>query len=67
MTFLAMTHHRLGHRNQARAALAALRTLGSHPNPGGMYPNQRWSEYNYYGDLLREAEAFIEGRPQPRK
>jgi hypothetical protein len=28
MAFLAMTHHRLGHRDQARAALADLRAMG---------------------------------------
>ena len=48
----AMTYHRLGQSDRARAALADLRVLG------------RDSEDP---DLLREAETLIEGRPQPEK
>jgi hypothetical protein len=52
MTFWAMTHHRLGQIDRARAVLADLRALGSGQTDR---------------ELLREAEALIEGRPQPGK
>jgi len=67
MAFLAMTHHRLGHRDRARAALADLRTFEGFHRPGmpGMWG--RGSTEDDYRTLLREAEALIEGRPDPGK
>jgi hypothetical protein len=59
--FLAMTHQRLGHRDRAQAALADLRTLSKRP---GM---DRLGESEDYRELLREAEALIEGRPKAVK
>jgi len=60
--FLAMTHHRLGHADRARAILADLRTMGDSLNGP-----ERWKEAKDYADLLREAETLIEGRPQSGK
>jgi serine/threonine protein kinase/WD40 repeat protein len=62
MAYLAMTYHRLGHPDQARAVLAHLRTwyLKSRGNLG---PDMQ-SIADRYPDLLREAEALIEGQPR---
>jgi hypothetical protein len=57
MAFLAMTQHRLGHRDRALAALTDLRT---------MY-DQKLLEWPTSRNLFREAEALIEGRPPPGK
>jgi hypothetical protein len=71
MAFRAMTLHRLGQIERARAALADLRMMGEYPDsdPGwGMgekFP--RWDKHQYYPDLLREAETLIEGKPRPGK
>ena len=67
LAFLAMTHHRLGHLDRARAALADLRTFeGFHRSlMPGMWG--RGSTEDDYRTLLREAEALIEGRPDPGK
>jgi hypothetical protein len=68
MAFLAMTHHRLGHREQARAALADMRQMGAKGLQ--MIGSPSWSEWERpetYQHFLREAEALIEGRPQPGK
>jgi hypothetical protein len=70
LAFLAMTHHRLGHRDRALAALADLRNLGSYPTHipqagPGQGRLVRFNDSQEYRDLLREAESLIEGRPQP--
>jgi WD40 repeat protein/tRNA A-37 threonylcarbamoyl transferase component Bud32 len=67
LTLLAMIHYRLGHRERARTVLSDLRTLGSDPGVGGPRGLGLWSGYDSYDSLLREAEALIEGRPQPGK
>jgi hypothetical protein len=69
MAFLAMTHHRLGHRDQARATLADLRQMRDKGLPAapGFEMWAAWENANAYQDFLREAEALIEGRPQPGK
>jgi tetratricopeptide (TPR) repeat protein len=58
LAFEAMTHHRLGHSALARVVLADLRTAGS---------SSDWSKNWYYSNLLHEAEALIERRPQSEK
>jgi len=69
--FRAMTYHSLGQVEQARAALADFRALGN--ERGGPQFNgdsrglEHWYESTRYRDRLREAEALIEGRPQPGK
>jgi hypothetical protein len=69
LAFLAMTHHRLGQFNLARAGLADLRNLGSSPMPQPMNPEASggaaWNRDEEYAKLLREAETLIEGKPQP--
>jgi predicted Ser/Thr protein kinase len=72
MAFLAMTQHRLGHRDQARAALADVRQLRAEVRhqSGGIPPPVGWAAWetdNTYWDFLHEAEALIEGRPPPGK
>jgi tRNA A-37 threonylcarbamoyl transferase component Bud32 len=70
MAYLAMTYHRLGHPDQARAVLAHVRTLGVWVPPimGDSYPRKHFDTSAYrYPDLLREAEALIEGKPPPGK
>jgi len=60
MAYLAMTYHRLGHPDQARAVLAHLRTLVVWNN----FTIRHFSTIGeWYSDLLREAEALIEGQP----
>jgi hypothetical protein len=54
--FQAMTYHRLGQGDRARASLRAARTDAQALQGGGRYR-----------DLLREAETLIEGRPPPGK
>jgi DNA-binding beta-propeller fold protein YncE/tRNA A-37 threonylcarbamoyl transferase component Bud32 len=56
--FLAMAHHELGHREQARAALARLREVMKLPGF-----EQRFD----YQDLLRQVEEMIEGKPADEK
>jgi hypothetical protein len=63
MAFLAMTHHRLGHGDRARAALADLRRMGEET---WFFDGPR-KDQDYYKNLLHEAEVLIEGRPQPGK
>jgi hypothetical protein len=59
MAFLAMTQHRLGQQEQARATLARLRELLA--EPAGANDAESAA-------LLREAEALIEGKvPDPKK
>jgi tetratricopeptide (TPR) repeat protein len=50
LTFLAMAHHRLGQREQARAVLARLREILDQP---------RWAKDAETLDLLHEAQALI--------
>jgi hypothetical protein len=68
LAFQAMTHHRLGHFDLGRAALADLREMGSSRMAGVLaMPDERWIHDDHYRDLLHEAEALIEGKPQPGK
>jgi tRNA A-37 threonylcarbamoyl transferase component Bud32/tetratricopeptide (TPR) repeat protein len=71
MGFLAMTHHRLGHRERAQAALADLRSFGKlvvdFKLEGGFIRPRPWEEDDQYRAVLREAETLIEGKPQPGK
>ncbi len=67
MAFLAMTHHRLGHRDQARAVLADLRQLAANGLPGYEAGRWEWEKPETYRQFLREAEALIESRPPPGK
>jgi hypothetical protein len=63
MAFLAMTHHRLGHRDRARAALDELRRLGEVKwIVGGPVGTFTWNTIDDYQSLLREAETLIEGK-----
>jgi Flp pilus assembly protein TadD len=50
LAFLAMGHHRLGQREQARTELARLRELLNQP---------RWAKNAEALDLMHEAEALI--------
>jgi hypothetical protein len=50
MAFLAMAHHRLRQREQARTDLARLRELLNQP---------RWAKNAEALDLMHEAEALI--------
>ena len=50
LAFLAMAHHRLGQREQARAVLARLREVLDQP---------RWAKDAETLDLMHEAEALI--------
>jgi tetratricopeptide (TPR) repeat protein len=65
LAFLAMTYHRLDHRDRAQRILDQLRTLIVR-----VYGGIGWADLAFvevFPDLLREAEALIEGRPQPAK
>jgi hypothetical protein len=75
LAFLAMAHHRLGHRERARAMLLDLRALVNKffKDPGRS--SGRFRHYDaadihmrraWYANLLREAEALIEGRSPPK-
>jgi hypothetical protein len=59
----AMTYHRLGHPERARAILADLRTLRVLDDKSVA---RLWKSGTYPG-LLREAESVIEGGPKPGK
>jgi hypothetical protein len=66
MAFLAMAQSRLGHRDQAGAILDDLRSLASYPFvPPSVSPTV--DGVIRYHELLREAEAVIEGRSGPQK
>jgi WD40 repeat protein/tRNA A-37 threonylcarbamoyl transferase component Bud32 len=70
MAFLAMAHQRLGHRDQARAALAELRKMGSTeglPRPPDHPEDPRREDSDAYRQFISEAEALLEVRPQPQK
>jgi hypothetical protein len=54
LAFLAMCHHRLGHREEALAGLRRLRERVKQPDQAKDAGNQAF---------LREAEALIEGKP----
>jgi len=61
LAFQAMAQFRLGQHLQARSALADLRCYPIPPNPNHFPgPHMNWG----YKDLLREAEALIEGPPK---
>jgi hypothetical protein len=64
-----MTYHRLGHHEQARAALANLRQMGAKGLPGqeAGSPWAEWEKPETYQEFLREAEGLIEGQPPPGK
>jgi serine/threonine protein kinase/WD40 repeat protein/tetratricopeptide (TPR) repeat protein len=64
---LAMAHHRLGHKDEARRWLAKAAAFvgelrqGKLPEPGGTGQPLRWQERLELDLLLREAEALIGG------
>jgi tRNA A-37 threonylcarbamoyl transferase component Bud32 len=64
MAFLAMTHHRLSHRDRAMAALIDLRRMGNMKCYLRMAPPSPLRDEDSYRQLLHEAETLIEGRPQ---
>jgi hypothetical protein len=53
LAFLAMTQHRLGNQEQARATLERLREWLQHPY---------WAKDDESQDFLREAEAVLAGK-----
>jgi hypothetical protein len=53
LAFLAMTRHRLGQGNEAKATLARLREIMKQPN---------WAKNDEIVGFLREAEGLIEGK-----
>jgi tetratricopeptide (TPR) repeat protein len=62
---LAMAHHRLGHRDQARAWLRRAVELESRARPitpeGGVFSRlQLWWDWIEFRLLLREAEAILD-------
>jgi hypothetical protein len=67
LAFLAMTHHRLGHQDRARALLADLRRLGKMHTSNAMFGAAPVAANVLYENALHEAETLIEGRPQPGK
>ena len=58
LAFLAMAHQQLGHKEQARAALARLRELMKQPV---------WKQNAEAQGFLREAEGLIEGKAGDNK
>jgi hypothetical protein len=58
LAFLALTHHRLGQEEQARAALARLREA---------VQQARWKKDEEAHDLLHEAEAVIGAKGRDTK
>lgn len=66
LAFLAMTHHRLGQQDRARALLDDLRMLGEMRTRTG-YGSTFVLNFTYYQNLLHEAETLIEGKPWPDK
>jgi dipeptidyl aminopeptidase/acylaminoacyl peptidase len=58
LAFLAMAHHRLGHRDEARAVLGKLREALTRP---------RWKDDEESRGFLREAEALIDSEAVPRR
>ncbi len=63
LAYQAMTQYRLSHLDQARAALAELRMMGTYRTWEAKWI-ERWSDDAGYDALLREAEALIEGPPK---
>jgi WD40 repeat protein len=62
LAYLAMTHHRLGQQEEARATLARLRAVMKSP------PYPAWSSSAAFRTYLRDAEELIEGKtPDPRE
>jgi WD40 repeat protein len=57
VAFLAMTHHRLNHPEQAQASLARLQDL---------LKQERWANDQEAQALLREAETLLSGNPAAR-
>jgi hypothetical protein len=58
LAFIAMAHHQLGHKEQARATLARMREVMKQP---------RWAQDAESQACLREAEELIEGQPADQK
>jgi WD40 repeat protein len=56
LAFLAMAHHRLGHKDQAQALVVQLRR---------MLEQARWAKSTEARSFLREAETLVAGKPQP--
>jgi hypothetical protein len=54
LAFLAMTHHQLGHKELAEAALAGLRQVAEKPE---------WTKGQEVQSLLREAETVLANKP----
>ena len=55
---MALAHHHLGHKEQARATLAQLREVMKQP---------RWEKDAEARGFLREAEEVIDGKPADKK
>ncbi len=53
-----MTHHQLGHKDQAAATLARLREVMKKPE---------WATNEEAKDFLKEAETLIESKPAKQK
>jgi WD40 repeat protein/tRNA A-37 threonylcarbamoyl transferase component Bud32/Flp pilus assembly protein TadD len=58
LAFLAMAHHQLGHKEQARATLTRLREVMKQP---------AWAKNAEAQGFLREAEELIDGKPADKK
>ena len=58
LAFLALAHHHLGHKEQARATLAQLREVMKQP---------RWEKDAEAAGFLREAQELIEGKAGGKK
>jgi len=58
LAFLAMAHHQVGHKEQARAILARLRDV---------MKQKTWAKRAEAQGFLREANALIEGKPADHK
>jgi WD40 repeat protein len=59
LAFLAMAHHQIGHKEEARAIIAGLREILKLP---------QWARHVEAKGFAREAETLIEGKaPDPKK
>jgi hypothetical protein len=58
LAFLAMTHHQIGQKEGARAALARLRAIAAQPE---------WAQDEQAQRFLREAETLLGGKPAKPK
>jgi hypothetical protein len=58
LAFLAMTHHQLGQKELAQAALARLREITENPE---------WAKDNEAQSILGEVEALVGGKPKMSK